>query len=109
MMELHLCSQVHPLPQALGKDALVDHVDEAVPVTRSALQLVRHRLVPGPPLAPLDVFVGWRHLDTTEALGTEDLDTLVSDGIPGPLEQMDDGLLLVLAVGLSVVISSGNS
>ena len=49
------------------------------------------------------MFIGRGHLDTTEALGTEDLDTLVSDGVPGPLEQVDDGLLLVLAVGLGVL------
>ena len=78
--------------------ALIHHVDETVPVTRPALQFVGHGLVPGPPLAALDVLIGRRHLDTTESLGTEDLDTLVSDGVPGPLEQVDDGLLLVLAV-----------
>ena len=45
------------------------------------------------------------YLNSTETLGPQDIDTLVSDRVVTPLEQMHDGLLLVLAVGLSVVNS----
>ena len=45
------------------------------------------------------------YLNTTEALGSQDINTLVSDCVMAPLKQVDDGLLLVLAVGLGVVNS----
>lgn len=46
-----------------------------------------------------------RYLNSTETLGPQDIDTLVSDRVVTPFEQVHDGLLLVLAVGLSVVNS----
>ena len=45
------------------------------------------------------------YLNTTEALGSQDIDTFVRDCVMAPLKQVDDGLLLVLAVGLGVVNS----
>lgn len=85
--------------------ALLDHVLEGAPVAGPALELVADRLVSGPPLASLDVLIWGAHLNSTETLGPQDIDTLVSDRVVTPFEQVHDGLLLVLAVGLSVVNS----
>ena len=86
----------------------VDHVDELLPVAGPGLQFVGDRLVPGPPGPPRDVFIGWRHLDTTETLGSQHFGALVSNGVPGPFKQMDDRLLGVLTVGLSVCLDPGS-
>ena len=87
----------------------VDHVDELLPVAGpGGVQLVGDRLVSGPPGSTLDVFIGWRHLDTTETLGSQHFGALVSNGVPGPFKQMDDRLLGVLTVGLSVGLDPGS-
>ena len=50
----------------------------------------------------------WRHLDTTETLGSQHLGALLSNGVPGPFKQMDYRLLGVLTVGLSVAAGPGS-
>ena len=49
----------HVDPDAI---ALLDHVDEGVPVTSSTLQLVADGLVSCPPLTSLDVLIWGAHL-----------------------------------------------
>jgi len=46
-----------------------------------------------------------RNLDPTKSLGTKHLLTLISDPVPVPLKEVDNRLLLIIAVGFCVVRS----
>ena len=50
------------------------------------------------------MLVGRGDLHPAVALRSQHLEALIRHGVVGPLEEVHDGLLLVLAVGLRVVI-----
>ena len=51
--------------------------------------------IPSPPGIAVNVLIGRRDLDATESLGAEDLLALGGDGVPRPLEQVHNDLLVV--------------